>query len=113
MKQTDRARGIKVLLQILLTYVEENPTLVTNNHYGLCDIMHCITLDNVEYSGFPKSIESVDLITNKEKNKLIDYLRYNRPEPIMDGHSVDLFYWTSGNVELRINWLKEQIKKQR
>ena len=86
-------RTIKELLELLL----ENQIHFSN---GLC---FWIT-----------SLHSYGKISNKEHQLLLFYITNSRPSKFSSWdtfkHRNKTYYWTKGNIEPRIEWIKKHIK---
>ena len=79
-------RTIKQLLELMLEHQELFGT-------GLCLCSSYLHLK--------------DLISNTEKELLLEYIKENKPE-----NAGNLFYWEEGEIAPRIEWINTQIEKQ-
>jgi hypothetical protein len=95
-------KNIKELLTILRDYIENKPFLwynndpTTNHSVGLCHMC------------------SLCCLTDSEFDLLVSYIQHNRPTSGCHYDSLrscSLWYWESGLVKPRLDWLNDEIAK--
>lgn len=89
-------RSTKELLILIREYIIEKKP----DFYGLCYVITKLYENNI--------------ITLAELDNIRDFIHSNRPKRgkyYIKGRSKTLFFWPSGDFEIRLKWIERQIQK--